>query len=62
MHWSSDNWSTITDRVCDATGLGTFVYDLPTQSLVAGDIVGFTILWTRQDRWEGADFAVAVGE
>ena len=62
VHWSSDNWSTTTDGVCNATGLGTFIYDFPTRLLVAGDIVCFTILWTQQDRWEGTDFAVIVGE
>ena len=62
VHWSHDNWSTTTDGVCNATGFGTFIYHLPTQSLVAGDIVRFSILWTQQDKWEGADFAVIVGQ
>jgi glucoamylase len=62
VHWSADNWSTTADGVCNATGLGTFIYDFPTRLLVAGDIVCFTILWTQQDRWEGTDFAVIVGE
>jgi glucoamylase len=62
VRWSSDNWSTIADSVCSATGLGTFICDLPTQLLAAGDIVRFTVRWTRQDRWEGNDFSVMIGE
>ncbi len=62
VHWSSDNWTTTTDSECHATGLGTFICDLPTQSLAAGSEVRFTILWTQQGKWEGTDFMVAVGE
>jgi glucoamylase len=62
VHWSSDNWMTTTDSECRATGLGTFVCDLPTQSLVAGSELRFTILWTQRGKWEGADFTVAIGE
>ena len=62
LHWSCDNWLTTTDSVCNATGLGTFICDLPTQSLVAGDTVRFAILWTQRDEWEGTDFAVVVCE
>lgn len=62
VRWSSDNWSTIADSVCSATGLGTFICDLPTQLLVAGDVVRFTVRWTGQDRWEGTDFSVVIGE
>jgi glucoamylase len=62
VHWSSDNWVITTDSECRATGLGTFIYDLPTQSLAAGSEVRFTILWTQQGKWEGTNFMVVVGE
>jgi glucoamylase len=62
VHWSSDNWVITTDSECRATGLGTFIYDLSTQSLAAGTEVRFTVLWTEQGKWEGTDFMVVVGE
>ena len=62
VHWSSDNWGITTDSECRATGLGTFICDLPTQSLAAGSEVRFTILWTQQGKWEGTDFIIVVGE
>jgi glucoamylase len=62
VHWSSDNWAITTDSECHATGLGTFICDLPTQSLAAGSEVSFTILWTQQGKWEGTNFMVAISE
>jgi glucoamylase len=62
VRWSSDNWAITTDSECHATGLGTFIHDLPTQSLAAGSEVRFTILWIQQGKWEGSNFLVVVGE
>ncbi len=60
MRWSSDNWMTTTDSRSRATGLGTFLCDLPTQALAAGVEVRFTMLWTERGQWEGRDFPVKV--
>jgi glucoamylase len=60
VHWSFDNWSKTTDSPCKDTGLGVFICDLLTQSLDVGAVVRFTVFWTAQRRWEGADFAVSV--
>ncbi len=62
VRWSSDNWAITNASESLATGLGTFIYDLPTQSLAAGSEMRFTMLWTRRGKWEGADFVIAVGE
>jgi glucoamylase len=62
VHWSSDNWQITTDSESHATGLGTFIHDLPTQSLAAGSEVRFTVLWTQQGKWEGTNFLVVIGE
>src|ERR1700678_1340850 len=35
IHWSTDDWKTISDRDTRATGLGTYVCDLPTERLTA---------------------------
>jgi glucoamylase len=60
VHWSTDNWTTIADSATVATGLGLHVFDVPTERLAAESIVRFTIFWPRQNRWEGADFEVAI--
>jgi glucoamylase len=62
VRWSSDNWAITTDSESRATGLGTFICDLPTQSLAAGSEVRFTTLWTQQGKWEGTNFVVVIGE
>ena len=60
IHWSTDDWKTISDRDTRATGLGTYVCDLPTERLAPADIVRFTIFWPKQNRWEGTDFQVEI--
>ena len=60
VRWSAANWSTITDSDTKATGLGTFVCDLPTETLRVGDILRFTFFWIQRNAWEGADFEIAV--
>jgi glucoamylase len=60
VHWSTDNWTTTADSPTIATGLGVHVFDLPTEHLAAGSVVRFTMFWDRQNRWQGADFEVAI--
>jgi glucoamylase len=60
VHWSTDNWTTIADSPTVATGLGVHVFDPPTERLAAESIVRFTMFWPRQNRWQGADFEVAI--
>jgi glucoamylase len=60
VHWSADDWRTVLDSETRDTGLGIHVADLPTDALAQGDLVRFTFRWTRVDRWEGVDFAIAV--
>jgi glucoamylase len=62
VHWSSDNWGTTTHSESLATGLGTFICDLPTQALAVGVELRFTMLWTEQGNWEGNDFLVVIGK
>jgi glucoamylase len=58
IHWSDDDWITTRDTPVVATDLGTFICDLPTQTLPAGRVIRFTVHWT--DKWEGTDFAVRI--
>jgi glucoamylase len=60
IHWSTDDWKTISDRDTLATGLGTYVCDLPTERLTAENVIRFTVFWPRRNRWEGADFQVEI--
>jgi glucoamylase len=60
VHWSIDNWVTVLDSPALATGLGTFIFDLPNGGLSGQGVVRFTLFWPQQNRWEGADFQVAI--
>ena len=60
IHWSTDNWATVSDRDATATGLGTYICDLPTERLTNDGLVRFTIFWPLQNRWEGTDFEVEI--
>jgi glucoamylase len=58
VHWSSNNWASTTDSKANATGLGTYICDLPTASLANGDVVVFTVDWTQQNKWAGTNYRV----
>ena len=60
IHWSTDDWKTISDSDTIATGLGLYVFDLPAERLTDGTIVRFTMFWPGQNRWEGTDFKVEI--
>jgi glucoamylase len=57
--WSTDGWKTA--GVVDATALGcagSFA-DLPTRAEQTGQL-SFTLFWTKENRWEGRNFDVAI--
>jgi len=60
VHWSDDGWKTAHDTRTHSTGLGVHVADLPTNGLEKGRTVVFTFHWSSPERWEDADFEVAV--
>jgi glucoamylase len=60
VRWSIDGWKTAHDTDARDTGLGIFILDLPTASLLAGDEAVFTFFWPKENRWEGADYRVTV--
>lgn len=62
IHWSSDDWKTITDSKTVDTGLGIYYADLDTAVLSPGESVLFTFLWLEANKWEGTDFQVTVAE
>jgi glucoamylase len=60
IRWSTDQWTTTSDNDTAAAGLGLQFYDLPTADLTDQAVIRFTLFWPEQNRWEGADFQVAV--
>jgi len=62
IHWSGDNWKTVTDSKTADTGLGIHYADLETAGLSPGDSVVFTFFWSDASKWEGTDFQITVAE
>jgi glucoamylase len=60
IHWSANDWRTSQDLSTRDVGLGIFVADLPTETLLELTRVRFTFYWPEADRWEGVDFLVRV--
>jgi glucoamylase len=60
VHWSLDGFKTSQDTNTRETGLGTYILDLPTASLPGGSRIEFTFHWTKENRWENANYSVVV--
>jgi glucoamylase len=60
VHWSGDGWNTRRDTPTLDSGLGIHFADLDTAALEAGAEVLFTFYWLAGERWEGADWRVAI--
>jgi glucoamylase len=62
VHWSSDGWQTSQDSETHDTGLGTYIVDLPTDKMKKGTTVSLTFYWPKEDRWEGTNYEVQIGD
>jgi glucoamylase len=60
VHWTSDGWQNAQDIQTVDVGLGIHTADLPTSALSPGREICFTFYWPEQQRWEGANFSVAI--
>ncbi|MGH7001741.1 MAG: hypothetical protein ACREEA_09575, partial [Stellaceae bacterium] len=60
VHWSRENWRTSHDTETTPTTFGTYVADLDTADLVAGEEIAFTLYWQDERRWEGQDYRLKV--
>lgn len=60
VHWSLDGWLDTRDSDTAPAPFGLHVLDLPTAAAAAGSRIVFTFWWPQAERWEGADFAVAI--
>jgi glucoamylase len=59
LHWSADEWQTVNDAGSMSIALASHFVDIP----IARDQrapIRFTFLWTKDGRWEGRDYEVAV--
>lgn len=60
VRWSADGWVTVHDSMTQATGLGTYICDLPAGELRAGAAVQFTFFWIATSKWQGDNFVVEI--
>jgi glucoamylase len=59
VRWTRDEWQSATDTISSATALCIEFVDIPI-SIEQRAPIRFTFLWTRDDRWEGRDYEVAI--
>jgi glucoamylase len=60
VHWSTDNWQTVSDTETRDTGLHVHFADLPVDKLPVNSTVVFTFHWSEANTWEGTDFAIRI--
>jgi len=59
LHWTANQWQTVTDTPSTHTSLGIDFVDIPI-SLEQQAPIQFTFFWTALGRWEGRDHTVEV--
>jgi glucoamylase len=59
LHWSDDEWQTVTDTPSSTTTLGVEFVDIPIAAAQHAPI-RFTFFWTASNSWEGRDYMVSV--
>ncbi|MEJ8308181.1 glucan 1,4-alpha-glucosidase [Agrobacterium larrymoorei] len=62
VHWSTDNWTNVSDTPVAPSGLGTYFVDLPLQNEDVGTSIVFTFYWPDSQTWENTNFTVHVGD
>ncbi len=60
LHWTINEWVTVEDTEFIDEGLGVYTCDFAAGTFKAGDVLKFTFFWTRDNRWEGRDFDIAI--
>jgi len=59
LHWTRDEWRSMTVTSSSPTALGIEFVDVPISASQQAPI-RFTFFWTSTNRWEGRDYEVAV--
>ena len=60
VHWSADNWQIVKNMETHPTGLGTYILDLPVDTMPAKTTLIFTFHWSDSNSWEGTDYSVQI--
>lgn len=60
VHWTANQWDTVSDTHTAEVGPNLHVADLTTEELPPGTRVQFTFYWPEVSRWEGEDFEFRV--
>jgi glucoamylase len=61
LHWSDDEWTTPHDTSSTPTALGVDYVDIqvsPWQTVP----IRFTFYWPQQNKWQGTDYQVEIGQ
>jgi glucoamylase len=60
VHWSMDNWKTVSNTETQEVGMGVYIADLSLDTLPSNTTLIFTFHWTDSNTWEGKDFMVNI--
>ncbi len=61
--WSADRWKNINkSETTNVNSLNLWFADFPTKAMPAGSAIEFTFFWKNEQRWEGKNYSVVVGE
>lgn len=60
LQWTANRWTTTNDAELFDDGLGIYSHEFAPGELKAGEVLVFTFYWTKDARWEGRDFNVAI--
>jgi len=61
--WSADRWANTNKlEIAGVNPLDLWFADFPTRTMPAGSVIEFTFFWKKDQRWEGRNYSVVVGE
>ena len=60
VHYGMDNWRRTADIDTEDSGLTLHVAQLPSDGVVPGSRIDFTLYWRDTDTWEGRDYSILV--
>jgi glucoamylase len=61
--WSADCWTNTNKlETTSVNPLNLWFADFPTKTMPAGSVIEFTFFWKNEQRWEGRNYSVVVGE
>jgi len=58
LHWSADNWITVSHDDMREIVPGVWVYEFPPLFLTRARPLHFTFHWSEEQRWEGRNFTI----